>query len=306
MSSRSLLILSFVALAAAQPGAQNKTIAPTENLVVDGVPAIPASLADDVRRYTESRPASFASWHPTRREMLISTRFGNTAQVHQVKLPGGARTQLTFFNEPIGGATFEPVQGKYLVFGKDVGGNEFDQLYRYDVADGRITLLTDGGRSQNGERRLEHEGRSAGLWLDAPQRDRSRRLRDEPGGSENGYPRDAGRRRRLAGARLVARRHPPPRDRVHLDHQEHALAGRCGQRAEDGADEPGRGGLVRRRRVLGRRPRRVCDRRQGQRVPAAWLHRPCNEAADAARDRSEVGRRKGSISRRMARRWPSR
>jgi hypothetical protein len=25
------------------------------NLVVDGIPAIPASLADDVRRYTESR-----------------------------------------------------------------------------------------------------------------------------------------------------------------------------------------------------------------------------------------------------------
>ena len=29
--------------------------------------------------------------------------------------------------------------------------SEFDQLYRYDVADGRITMLTDGGRSQNGE-----------------------------------------------------------------------------------------------------------------------------------------------------------
>ena len=149
-TSRLLLVLSFVTAGLASPQAQNKTIAPTENLVVDGIPAIPASLADDVRRYTESRPANFADWHPTRREMLISTRFGNTAQVHHVKLPGGARTQLTFFNEPIGGATFEPVQGRYFVFGKDVGGNEFAQLYRYDVADGRITLLTDGGRSQNG------------------------------------------------------------------------------------------------------------------------------------------------------------
>ena len=42
------------------------------------------------------------------------------------------------------------MQGRYFVFGKDVGGNEFAQLYRYDMADGRITLLTDGGRSQNG------------------------------------------------------------------------------------------------------------------------------------------------------------
>src|SRR5688572_57925 len=150
MRNRRLLILSLVVLAAAAPGAQNKTIAPTDNLVVEGVPAIPASLADEVRRYTESRPASFADWHPTRREMLISTRFGNTAQAHHVKSPGGARMQLTFFNEPIGNATFEPVQGRYVVFSKDVGGNEFAQLYRYDVADGRITMLTDGGRSQNG------------------------------------------------------------------------------------------------------------------------------------------------------------
>ena len=119
--ARLLLVLSFVTAGLATSHAQNKTIAPTENLVVDGVPAIPASLADDVRRYTESRPANFADWHPTRREMLISTRFGNTAQIHQVKVPGGARTQLTFFNEPIGGASFEPGQGRYFVFGKDVG-----------------------------------------------------------------------------------------------------------------------------------------------------------------------------------------
>ena len=29
-------------------------------------------------------------------------------------------------------------------------GNEFNQLFRLDLADGTITLLTDGGRSQNG------------------------------------------------------------------------------------------------------------------------------------------------------------
>jgi len=150
MCHRLLPITALVTLTAAALGAQNQTIAPTPNLVVDGIPAIPVSVADEVRRYTEGRPARFAGWHPVRREMLISTRFGNTAQVHSVKMPGGARTQLTFFNEPIAGATFEPVQGRYVVFGKDVGGNEFAQLYRYDVADGRITLLTDGGRSQNG------------------------------------------------------------------------------------------------------------------------------------------------------------
>jgi hypothetical protein len=148
--TRVLLAVSLVLLALTTARAQNKTIPPAANLVADGIPPVPASLAEDVRRYTESRPANFVDWHPTRRELLISTRFGNTAQIHQVKAPGGARTQLTFFNEPVSAATFEPVQGRYFVFAKDAGGNEFDQLYRYDVADGRITLLTDGGRSQNG------------------------------------------------------------------------------------------------------------------------------------------------------------
>ena len=156
--SRALAAVILVALGVTNAGAQNKTIAPGDNLVIDGVPAIPASLPEEVRRYTESRAASFADWHPVNREMLISTRFGNTPQIHHVKLPGGARTQVTFFNEPIGAASYEPQQGRYFVFGKDVGGNEFDQLYRYDVADGRVTLLTDGARSQNGSVEWSRKG----------------------------------------------------------------------------------------------------------------------------------------------------
>ena len=128
--------------------AQRATIAPGENLVVEGVPSIPASLAEDVGRYTEFRAATLSSWHPTRREMLISTRFGDTPQVHLVKMPGGARTQITFYPERVGGATFQPKTGDYFVFSKDIGGNEFFQLYRYDLADGNATLLTDG-KSRN-------------------------------------------------------------------------------------------------------------------------------------------------------------
>lgn len=135
---------------------QSPVIAPAENLVVDGIPAIPAELAEKVRRYTESRAASFVEWHPTKREMLISTRFGNTPQLHLVKMPGGARRQLTFFAEPVGGASWEPSKGDYFVVSRDTGGNEFGQLYRYDVSNGAVTLLTDGGRSQNGGIRWNH------------------------------------------------------------------------------------------------------------------------------------------------------
>ena len=130
--------------------AQPPVIAPTENLVVYGIPAIPAEIAETVRRYTESRSAGFVEWHPVNREMLISTRFGNTPQLHLVKMPGGDRRQMTFFSEPVSNASWEPTTGGYFVFGKDVGGNEFGQLYRHDIATGAVTLMTDGGRSQNG------------------------------------------------------------------------------------------------------------------------------------------------------------
>lgn len=126
------------------------TVRPTPNLIVEGIPAIPASLATAVRRYTESRSATVADWHPVRREMLISTRFGNTAQIHRVAMPKGARQQLTFFDEPVNGAQYEPKTGRYFLFTRDAGGNEFGQIYRYDEADGTVTRLTDGGRSQNG------------------------------------------------------------------------------------------------------------------------------------------------------------
>jgi len=149
-----LAVLTCAALApsssAGAQGADSAVVRPTPNLVADGVPPIPASLPAEVRRYTEARSAGLADWHPARRELLITTRFGNTPQLHQVAMPLGARRQLTFFDEPVVDGQYEPGPGRYLVFSRDVGGNEFAQLYRYDVADGRVTLLTDGGRSQNG------------------------------------------------------------------------------------------------------------------------------------------------------------
>ena len=154
------VLAATLASLASQAHAQQSdtaTVQPTPNLVAEGIPAIPASLATDVRRYTESRSASLVDWHPTRREMLISTRFGNTPQLHQVATPLGARQQLTFFDEPLSAAKYEPVAGRYFVFLRDVGGNEFAQIYRYDMADGRVSLLTDG-RSRNSDIAFSHRG----------------------------------------------------------------------------------------------------------------------------------------------------
>ncbi len=152
------LAVSPAALGQTAAPAEPPTIKPGDNLVVEGVPPVPATLADDVWRYTEFRSAAFSSWHPTRREMLISTRFGNTNQAHLVKTPGGARTQMTFFPERVSGARFEPKTGDSFLFSKDIGGNEFFQIYRYDFADGSVTLLTDG-KSRNTGAKWSPDGR---------------------------------------------------------------------------------------------------------------------------------------------------
>src|SRR5207249_2363630 len=120
----------------------------------------PTSLAERIGRYTEFRAAAPLSWHPSRREMLIATRFADTAQVHLVKMPMGARTQLTFFKDRIGNASFQPAIGESFIYSIDKGGNEFAQLYQFDLATGETTLLTDG-KSKNDMGPWSHDGK----WL---------------------------------------------------------------------------------------------------------------------------------------------
>jgi dipeptidyl aminopeptidase/acylaminoacyl peptidase len=143
-----MMLAAVLFVAASAEHAQEPVITPTENLVLDGVPKIPASLAETAGRYGSYRFAVVSDWHPVRREMLIRTRFAETPQVHLVKMPGGERQQLTFYPDSIAAAQFHPNGGDYFVFVKDIGGGEWFQLYRYDMDTGNITLLTDG-KSRN-------------------------------------------------------------------------------------------------------------------------------------------------------------
>jgi len=91
-SSRFPFLVSFCLASvcfAAEPPA--KTITPGDNLVMDGIPPIPADVIEQVGRYTESRAADVQDWHPGKAEMLITTRFGDTNQVHRVAAPGASR-----------------------------------------------------------------------------------------------------------------------------------------------------------------------------------------------------------------------
>jgi len=129
-----------------------------DNLTVENISPLPAELRADAGRYLEFRTASFAGWLPGERQMLITTRFADTLQVHLVAFPGADRHQLTFGAEPVNGVHLQPKLGQCFVYGQDTGGSEFFQLYRYDFADGRSTLLTDG-KSRNTAPRWSRDGK---------------------------------------------------------------------------------------------------------------------------------------------------
>lgn len=147
-----------VAASSPQKSPAPDVLVPSENLVTVGVPPVPKNLVERVRRYTEFRSASFASWHPQKREQLILTRFADVQQVHSVAMPLGARTQLTFFPDRVGHTRYEPTQGNYFLFQKDVGGGEWFQIFRFDLASGEITMLTDG-KSRNLGFIFNHQGK---------------------------------------------------------------------------------------------------------------------------------------------------
>src|SRR5438270_12542771 len=142
--------------AAAQPAVTK----PGDNLVVENIPPIPVSIAEKANQYGEFCSAAIRDWDPVKREMLIGTRFADVPQIHLVKRPGGARTQLTFFPDRTPGGHFGP-KGDYFTFAKDVGGGEWFQIYRYDLATGEVTLLTDGKSRNTGPSYAHHDNRIA-------------------------------------------------------------------------------------------------------------------------------------------------
>jgi len=157
----SVFRLAFAATFASAAFAPNVgTVTPPDTIVLDGAPPVSEDLKRDLGRYLEFRSAAFSCWHPEKREILIATRFADTPQIHHVAFPGGARRQLTFGAEPISGASFNPRNADYFIYGQDVGGGEFYQIYRYDLTDGRSTLLTDGKSRNMGARWTR-----SGNWL---------------------------------------------------------------------------------------------------------------------------------------------
>jgi len=118
------------------------------NRVSENLPAIPTELLDRLNQYQNTRGAGFQGWIDND-SLLIATRFGDTSQIHRINKPMGMREQLTFYREPVGGASIQPAKGgNGFLFSKDIGGNEFFQLHYYDLKSRQVRMLTDG-KSRN-------------------------------------------------------------------------------------------------------------------------------------------------------------
>jgi dipeptidyl aminopeptidase/acylaminoacyl peptidase len=149
----SLALLAGLAPLAYATSAHAQARREVGNLILDGVPEVPKRIGDRMVQYLSARGAALQDWDPDGRGLLISTRFGDTAQVHHVAMPGGDREQLTFFREPVTEAAYGGKRAdRGFFFRMDSGGGEFYQYYWYERATGAHTLVTDGKSRNSGFR----------------------------------------------------------------------------------------------------------------------------------------------------------
>lgn len=111
------------------------------NQILENVPVAPPAIRESLARYQNARSAYFDDWAPNG-GMVVTTRFGNTNQLHVVAAPGADRSQITFYDEPVGSTSTLP--NGQILFSKDTGGDEWFQLFLRDP-DGKVTQLTEAG-----------------------------------------------------------------------------------------------------------------------------------------------------------------
>jgi dipeptidyl aminopeptidase/acylaminoacyl peptidase len=172
-----------------------QSTANNSQLVMQDVPPIPDSIVRELNRYQNVRSAAFSAWTLDSSGIYVNTRFADVSQLHHVGHPGGARTQLTFFNEPVGAVSRQP-GGSAMAFTMDAGGSEFTQIFLLDPATGAEARMLTDGESQNGSlvwsrdgrqlafRSTRRNGSSNDVWvMDVSKPDSARMVLESPDGS---------------------------------------------------------------------------------------------------------------------------
>ncbi len=117
----------------------------SDNLVLDGLPPISAEAVSTVRHYGSADLTRFVDWSADGRDMIITTRSGETRQLFVLEAPGAEPRQITDYADAVWEASYSPAPERNgMIFIKDQNGDERYQLYYRDMTTGAVTPLTDG------------------------------------------------------------------------------------------------------------------------------------------------------------------
>ncbi len=139
-----VFVLGLSACSTAPTAAPGSLLQPPAAMQVEGVPPLPAQRLAELQRYSQIAGHQFVEWHPTRREMLVAHRpIGASAtQLFLLRSPLTPLQPLTSGSDPVSRGTWEPREGRYLVFTRASGGNEVFQLFRLEPDTGTVTQIT--------------------------------------------------------------------------------------------------------------------------------------------------------------------
>ena len=174
---RSLIIGLFILLLAGITSASEvqRRTANDGQLVLEDIPEIPDDLPLTLSRYQDISTTRFADWAEDSKSIFIKTQPKHVTQLHRVSEPGGALHQLTTGKEPVGEVLRQP-NSNLLALTRDIGGDEFDQIYLLNPDNGLIHKVSDGKGLNNrmawdrqgrflAYRSTRRNGRSSDIWM---------------------------------------------------------------------------------------------------------------------------------------------
>jgi len=116
---------------------------PPGALTRDGLAAADPAVSASLPRYLQARSASFVDWLLDG-SMLITTRFGDSEQIHRLRAPLAMREQLTWAPGGVAAAAARPYASDAFAYLERQQGGEGGRLLLQRLADHQLTTLTDG------------------------------------------------------------------------------------------------------------------------------------------------------------------
>jgi dipeptidyl aminopeptidase/acylaminoacyl peptidase len=131
--------LIFAALGCSALHAQQ----PAGALTRDGLAAADPVVSASLPRYLQARSASFVDWLLDG-SMLITTRFGDSEQIHRLRAPLAMREQLTWADGGVAAAAARPYASDAFAYLERQPDGEGARLLLQRLTDHHLTALTDG------------------------------------------------------------------------------------------------------------------------------------------------------------------